>query len=357
MTHRSQATTVAVVLLVAFGLMIFLNPVPYVRSSPGPTIDVLGDLGDEPIVQVEGRRTYPTEGELRLTTVTVDTSATKVSLFSALRGWADPAISVLPFASIYPDSVSVEQDRAESAAQMVSSQDTAVAAALTELGYDLPTYPEVTGITPGGPSEGILKPRDRVLRVNGAEVVDLQGVLGQMDEVSPGEEVTVVVERRTEKKGRQVRSLKVTSGSASDDPERAVLGVLIGTGFEFPFDVRVALGDNIGGPSAGLMFALSIYDVLTPGPLTGDHVVAGTGTITADGQVGPIGGIQQKIVGAQRAGATLFFVPPDNCTAALGAALDTDAMELVRADSLQSALSSLEAYADNPDADLPRCPS
>ena len=97
------------------------------------------------------------------------------------------------------------------------------------------------------------------------------------------------------------------------------VGIVPGTGFTFPFDVHVNIDPDIGGPSAGLMFSLAIYDTLTPGSLTGDELVAGTGTIPDDGSVGPIGGIQQKIVAARDDGAELFLVPPDNCADALGA--------------------------------------
>jgi PDZ domain-containing protein len=101
------------------------------------------------------------------------------------------------------------------------------------------------------------------------------------------------------------------------------------------------------------MIALSVYDRLTPGSLTGGHNVAGTGTIAVDGKVGPIGGIRQKIVGARNSGATLFFVPPANCAEATPS--PTNGIRLVRADTLQSAVQSLQTYAKNPQAELPRC--
>jgi PDZ domain-containing protein len=173
-----------------------------------------------------------------------------------------------------------------------------------------------------------------------------------MEGVEPGTRVSGAVRR-----GGERQRFTVTTEPAADDPDRAVLGILVGTGYRFPFDVRVGLGDDIGGPSAGLVFALSIYDVLTPGPLTDGHVIAGTGTITADGRVGRIGWIRQKVSGAQDAGARLFLVPPDNCAAAVLAPVDPERLRLVRADTLRSAIDSLELYAEDPSADLPRCPS
>jgi PDZ domain-containing protein len=134
-----------------------------------------------------------------------------------------------------------------------------------------------------------------------------------------------------------------------------VVGVQIGTGYDFPFDVSVRLGEDIGGPSAGLMFSLGVYDTLTPGSLTAGTDVAGTGTIDEHGRVGSIGGIQQKIVGAVDAGATIFFVPPANCESALHADVRKDQVRLVKAPTMHSAVQSLRAYARNKDAKLPAC--
>jgi PDZ domain-containing protein len=133
------------------------------------------------------------------------------------------------------------------------------------------------------------------------------------------------------------------------------IGIFLGQGFILPFPVTVTIDPRIGGPSAGLMFSLAIYDTLTPGSLTGGAVVAGTGTISPNGSVGPIGGIQQKIVAAADAGATLFFVPPGNCKEALSADVNKNEIELVKAPTMDSALHSLQAYAKNRHASLPHC--
>ncbi|WP_148572613.1 PDZ domain-containing protein [Nocardioides caldifontis] len=348
MSRRTAASLLAILLLVVLGLQVARLSVPFVTVSPGVTVDVLGENGGEPVVDVEGHRTYPTDGEMRLTTVSVTNPEAKVTLVGALAGWFDDDVAVLPYEAMYPDRSSAEQERAESAAQMVNSQDTAVAVALTELGYDLPTYAEVTGITPGGPSAKLLKPRDRILAVDGRPVEDVEDVFRLVGRLEVGEPATVEVRR-----GGEDRRVEITPTAAPDDPDRALLGILVGTGYEFPFDVRVGIDDTIGGPSAGLMFALSVYDVLTPGALLDGTVVAGTGSIDADGRVGPIGGIRQKIAGAEESGATLFLVPPDNCAVAVGAPVDS--IELVRADTFSSALDSLQKYVEDPDAELPRC--
>jgi PDZ domain-containing protein len=350
MSRRSIASLVAVALLVVLLVAAARMPVPYVTVSPGPTVDVLGLNGDDPIVRVEGRRTYPTEGELLLTTVSVTNPDNRLSLLDALGGWMRRDVSVIPYEAMYPEPSTAEQERAESQAQMVSSQDTAIAAALGELGYDLPTFAEVTGVTPGGPSDGELKARDRIVRIDGSDIGSVEDVFLAMAGVTPGDTIEVEVRR-----GGDREVAEVTTTARDDNEEVAALGILVGTGYRFPFDVSVAIDESIGGPSAGLMFALSVYDTLTPGALSDGEVVAGTGTIDAEGNVGPIGGIQQKILGARDAGAEVFLVPPDNCAAALAAPVDEDEIRLVRADTMSTAVQALEEYAENPDADLPRC--
>lgn len=350
MSRRTQAGVLAVVLLVLLFLVAARNPVPYVTVSPGPTVDILGESDGKPIVRVEGRRTYSTDGELRLTTVSISTPDREIDLLTALGAWLRTDIDVLPREVMYPDDRSTEEERAESAAQMVNSQDAAVAAALRELGVKLPSFPEVTGITPDGPSEGELKPRDRLLTLNGTSLDDVDTVLEILGEVDPGAEVRGEVRR-----GERTVPFEITTRSSPDDPERAILGIMVGTGFDFPFEVSVRINEGIGGPSAGLMFALSIYDTLTPGALTGGRVIAGTGSISSDGAVGAIGGIREKIIAAERAGAELFFVPPDNCDSALAAPVEDDEILLVKAETLSSAVQALETYTDDPTADLPRC--
>ncbi len=352
MTRRSVASLLALGLLVALTLVAARMSVPYVTVSPGPTVDVLGEDRGKPIVRIDGRKTFPTEGELRLTTVSVTNPEADLTLLEAMWAWMRTDQDVLPVEAMYPKDSTAEQERTESAAQMVSSQDTAIAVALTELGYDLDTHVEVTGVNPGGPADGKLEPRDRIESVDGKPVTELQELFDALGQVSPGDTVEVGVRRGTAK-----RSFTITTEAAPDDPKRAIVGVLVGTGYQFPFDVRVAIDDSIGGPSAGLVFALSIYDTLTPGALTGGDVIAGTGTIAADGTVGPIGGIREKIIGAVHADAELFFVPPENCKTAMTAPVDDGDIRLVRAETMHDAVVALETYTQDPTAELPRCPT
>ena len=351
MSRRTVASLLGMGLLLALGAALALIPVPYVTMSPGPTVDVLGESDGQPIVQVDGHRTYPTDGTLDIVTVLVTNPDARMNLVRALTGWIDPDVAVLPFDSVYPPGTTAEEEAAQDSAQMVNSQDTAIAAALTELGYDLSTYAEVTGVSASGPSGGELKPRDRFVLIDGKRIKSVEELFEVMQGVEPGDTVRGVVRRDGERTRFSVKTVP-----SPDDPDQALLGILVGTGYAFPFDVSVDIDDTIGGPSAGLVFAVSVYDTLTPGPLLQGGAVAGTGTITADGRVGPIGGIQQKIVAARDAGASLFLVPPANCDEAMKAPVAPDDIRLVRADTLHSAIDALDAYAEDPSADLPRCP-
>ncbi|NUR08267.1 MAG: PDZ domain-containing protein [Nocardioidaceae bacterium] len=351
MSRRTTASLLVFFLLAALVVVLVFVPVPYVTMSPGPTVNVLGDgKQGTPIIQVQGRRTYPTTGQLRLTTVSVTNPTREIGLVEALSAWFDGTRAVYPRDAIYPPDQSPDDVQQQSSGEMVSSQDTAVAAALTELGYKLPLQVEVLSVSQDAPADGKLDPRDRVLEVNGTTIRSADQVSKVLQRSGVGEPATFVVERRSDRK-----TVKVTPEAAPDDPNRAIVGVQVGTGYDFPFDVNVNLDDTIGGPSAGLVFALGVYDTLTPGSLVDGNKIAGTGTIDEEGRVGPIGGIQQKIVAAADAGASVFLVPPADCQAALDADVTPDEIKLVKAPTMHSAVTSLEAYAKDEGADLPAC--
>lgn len=350
MSRRSLASIVVSCLLLALLAAALFLPVPYVVMNPGPTVDVLGRSQDQPIIAVQGHETFPTEGQLRLTTVSVTNPTRSIGLGEALGAWFDGTRAVYPRDVIYPPQESVEDVDRANAVDMVSSQDTAVAAALTALGYTLPLQIEVLDVAKGSPADGELETRDRILSVDGVRIRKTQQVSEQIQRSGVGKAVRIVVRR-----GKDDVPVTLTPKASPDDPKKALIGISVGTGYKFPFDVSVRLGDDIGGPSAGLIFSLGVYDTLTPGSLTGGTEIAGTGTISADGSVGPIGGIQQKIVAAADAGAKVFLVPPDNCGSALDADVTKDEIKLVKAATLKSAVSSLTAYAEDPAADLPVC--
>jgi PDZ domain-containing protein len=350
MQRRTVSSILACVLLVVLFTTAAFLPVPYVTMSPGPTINVLGSTHGSPIVQISGHKTYHDTGQLRLTTVGVTSPDQQISLAQALWAWFDRTRALYPRDVIYPPDQSAAQSQQQSSVEMVSSQDTAVAAALRELGYRTPRDIEVLAVTPGSPSVGKLKTHDTLMSVNGTRISTPGQVTKLIQKVGVGGQAHFLVRRNG-----VARHVTVRTRLSSGTPKRAVVGVLIGVGYQFPFKVSVNLSDQIGGPSAGLIFSLAVYDTLTPGSITHGDVMAGTGTISPNGSVGPIGGIQQKIVAAADAGAKIFLVPPANCSSALGADVTKDEIELVKAPTMHSALTSIRTYAKHPAAQLPKC--
>jgi PDZ domain-containing protein len=186
--------------------------------------------------------------------------------------------------------------------------------------------------------------------VNGTAIHDATDVSRLVRGVPSGKAATFVVRR-----GGTEKTVEVVPKPRKDKPDVPVVGIVVGPSYDFPFDVSVNIPDRIGGPSAGLIFSLAVYDTLTPGALTGGVAVAGTGTIDERGTVGPIGGIQQKIVAAADSGAKIFLVPPKNCDSAMAAGLDDEEMRLVKAPTMHSAVQSIRKYVADPDAALPKC--
>jgi PDZ domain-containing protein len=348
MSRRTVSLLVAGLLLVALCAVAWLRPVPYVAMRPGPVQDTLGELGGSQIVDINGRRTYPTEGQLDLTTVSVTAPTADLTLGDALLAWFDPQRALVPRDLYYPPDQSVNEAEREGAVAMASSQDAAVVAALTQLGYNVSFSVLVRSVVEGAPAQGHLRSGDVITAVNGTPVEAADEVSALLQDVDPGEPATFTVRRD----GRTTQ-VRTPTEAAEDDPSRTMVGITIMGDPTFPFDVSIDLGDRIGGPSAGLMFSLAIVDKLTPGAMTGGLHIAGTGTIGIDGTVGAIGGIGQKIAGADNAGASVFLVPAGNCAEARKA--KSDDLTLVRVHSLESAVDAVEELAEDPEASVPTC--
>lgn len=326
LTQRSVTVTLSSVLALLLVLAAAVAPVPYVAYLAGPTFDTLGTEGGTPVIMVTGRETFPTEGRLDLTTVELQSGLT---LVEAVVRWFRRDQAVVPRDLVFAPGQSREQVQQENEQRMVESKDAATTAALTQL--EIPVTVSVARVEPGSPADGALRAGDVLAAVDGTPVV------------SPAQLRTLVSERPP---GSTARVSYVRDGVPGEAvlttaPPRAVIGVETAV-TDYPFEVTISLLD-VGGPSAGLMFALGIVDKLVPGPLTNGEYVAGTGEISADGVVGPIGGIQQKLIGARRKGAEVFLVPAGNCAAAAQNA--PEGLLLVEVGTLAQAVSSLELLA------------
>jgi PDZ domain-containing protein len=334
--RRQLTLLIAVAGIAAAVLAAALIPVPYVILSPGPTLNTLGTQpGGEDLIQISGHRTYPTNGHLNLVTVSYQGGpADSLNLFAALQGWISPHEAVVPQEELFGTHQTQQQVTRQDTQQMVSSEQLAEAAALCQLGIKFDTVDTVDFVQTGMPAAGVLHKGDVITAVDGTPVTCKTPVGTLIKAHPPGTTVVLTVDRNGVT--HKLRLKTVNAGG------NAVVGIGVFERYRFPFQVKISVG-GIGGPSAGLMFALGIIDKLTPGGLTGGRFIAGTGEIAANGAVSPIGGIQQKLAGARAAGATIFLTPAGNCPDTAGAV--PQGLRLIKVSTLAGAVHDLKALA------------
>ena len=323
-----------------------LMPVPYVIERPGPAIDVLGEYEDEQILVIDGAETHATDGELMMTTVSVDGGpGYRVTPVEVVASWFDRGQAVLPREAVFPAGQTREETVLTNSVAMSTSQQGAVAVALDELGIEYEPVVMVGGVEQDAPADGVLEGGDVVLSVNGSAAETVEGYRELARATEEGDDVQMRVRR-----GEEVLDLAVPTEEVDGAPR---MGIVLSAGYDFPMDVEITVGE-IGGPSAGMMFSLSVYDELTPGALTGGHRIAGTGTIDAEGAVGPIGGIRQKMVGAHESDAEFFLAPSENCDEVVDYV--PEGMDVVAVTDFEDAVEASETIADSGDAEgLPTC--
>ncbi len=342
-TRRSLLILVALMVVVLAGSMI---TVPYVVYRPGATFNALGDAPGRrvPMISFSGAPTYPTEGSLDVTTVALyGGPGFELNVWDAVRFRLEGA-QFVERDRVYPPEVTRDQVTEVNRAEMSGSQREAVAVALRATGRRVVEQAVVGYVHPDGPAAGRLREGDVVASVNGTPV-DMVTDVSRLVQATPQGAATRLGVVRD---GSPV-TVSVTPVPAQS---RRLLRVELGSRFAFPVQVTINAGD-VGGPSAGLIFALAVYDMLTPGPLTAGQQVAGTGTIASDGTVGPIGGVEHKLVGAQDSGARWFLAPAANC----GTVNDNpvDGLRVVKVTAFRDALTAVEQIAAGRGDALPTC--
>jgi PDZ domain-containing protein len=342
--RRSRRRTVAWVvtaLALAFVLGASFVPLPYYLFQPGSVRDT------EPLISVKGTRTYETDGAIGYTTV----SLRQARLFGLMRAWVDDDIDVVKREDVLQGR-DVEQNQQLNLQMMVNSKQVATQVALEQLGFqvDVTVGQLVDQVVPDSPADGVLEPGDTIVAVDGQRFDDPDDLGRALEGKAPGEKVTVTVRPAS---GQAEEKHELTLAPSPDDPDKGVMGVRIvpvAIDYDFPIDIAIDTG-NVGGPSAGLAFTLGIIDTLTPGSLTGGHDVAVTGTINADGTVGPIGGSAQKAAAVRDKGIKLFLVPRADYKDA--AAHSGKSLKVVAIDDLDDALRVLAREGGN-GLDLPQ---
>jgi PDZ domain-containing protein len=310
---------------------------PYYAFRPGSVRDT-GRL-----ISVEGQETYPSQGSISYTTVSLG----QVTFFKLLAGWIDDDVDIEPQDKVLQGRNSDENKRVN-LQLMDTSQQVATQVALEELGYDVPVHIKgqtVLRVKEDFPADGVLDQGDTIVAIGGEPLDDLQDLDRLMGDKHPGDTVDLTVRPFTETPAAD-EHLSMTLAASPDDANKGVMGVEIvpsGVEFEFPFQVSFDTGE-VGGPSAGLAFTLGLIDELTPGELTGGEDVAVTGTINSDGSVGPIGGAGQKAAAVRDAGMDVFLVPSLDYQAAKAHAGD---VKVIKVDTLDEALAALAELGGN----------
>lgn len=309
--------------------------VPYYTLSPGPVYDT------SDFVHVEDGN-LSSQGELFFLTV----SLKEANIFEYAAGKLDERVTVTEREVVRPIGVSEEQLRRESLAAMEQSKIDATFVALTALGYEVTligTGALVIDTVPDSAADGVLQPNDIILEMNGETIAFRDDIIDLLGSLEVGDDVAMSIRRAIEDSD-SLKDLRVelVLGPHTDDSSRPMIGILLENNqpiVEFPV-VVVIDSNNIGGPSAGLMFTLEIMDQLTEDEITRGNRIAGTGTIRRDGTVGPIGGIRQKVFGAIGGGAVAVLVPAANYDDAVEAA--GDRIQVVRIETIDDAISFLE---------------
>lgn len=346
--HRALVATLAGLVLLALIALAAVLPVPFIVLSPGPTFNTIGDVDGVPLVEITDTTTYPVTGALDMTTIREEGEPrSPLTVFGALVAWVDPNRAVLPRELLYGDDETTEEVQQRNAVLFSTSQSNAIAAALNTLGEPLIEDVVITAVVEGTPSFGVLDAGERIVAVDGSAVRAPEDVVEAVRAQPIGSTLVFTVVRD----GEEV-DVDVVTAEKPDEPGVPYVGITVGINYRAEFPIVFAL-DDIGGPSAGMMFALAIVDKLTPEDLTGGGHVAGTGTIDPAGAVGAIGGIRQKLAGARGAGATLFLMPEVHCEEATGHV--PDGLTVVPVSSLQGALDALAAWRAG--ESLPTCPN
>ncbi|GAA4670607.1 YlbL family protein [Frondihabitans cladoniiphilus] len=304
------------------GVVLSLLPAPYLIEQPGPVFNTLGtnpyDGKQTPLITVSGHPTYPTSGSLDLLTVSVVGNQTqRPNWLEIVSAFFSPSKAVIPISEIYPTGVSNKQVEQQNTTDMEQSQKSAVTAALAHEGFKVGTKIIVSAVEKGSPASGRLDEGDQIVSINGTNLTQNSDVdtLRALVTKNGSAEATIVVDRKNA--GGTGTTLETVEVAPQLLQGSYLLGIGASVSYTFPFSVTLKLAD-VGGPSAGQMFALGVIDKTTPGSLNGGKSVAGTGTITADGTIGAIGGIRQKMYGAREAGATVFLAPASNCDEVVG---------------------------------------
>ena len=331
LSKSRKAIVVFLIALMPMGLI----TTEYYFMSPGPPYQWEIDYGNN--------ENYTFEGNLFQLTVRRDEANVFVYLWSLINDSYD----LYPREVILPDGVTPQELSEISIQNMRTSENVAIAVALKNLGYEIDTKGDgvsVVGLLDDSPVKDKLKKGDLLNSINNIEIFSATEFISTLRTYSIGETVSIGLLREVDgvKEQMYIETTLIEHVEYKGEPMVGFLATTVNERFDFPFEIDIKTG-NVGGPSAGLMMALNVYNNLIPEDITNSMIVAGTGTIEIDGSVGPVGGIKQKIIAAKRAGAELILVPVANFEEARQ--FETDKTAIVAVDSFDEALSVISQYS------------
>lgn len=337
------------IILIGFIVILLLIPVPFIRIAPGPLFNTIGTERDKDVITIIGTKTYESKGELNFTTVS-ETGGPfgRLVLIDAISSWIDPTEAVVPASDLYPENEDPEIIKKRNEKAFSNSQSDAIAAALTYLKVPVPVKVVVDSVVVDSPSDGIIEPGDVVISVNDKIVQTATDVVKFVQENKPKDTIRIKLIRQTVEK-----DVEIIAQELKTDKSKASIGISIGPGIDPPYKFNFGISE-VGGPSAGLMLSLGIVDELTEDDLTKGFNISGTGTINYLGEVGPIGGIRQKLEGAVQGGSQLFLAPKENCDEILSKNYKN--MPVVAVTSLKAAIEAINTFTQQSNAQgLPNC--
>ena len=332
--NLSKSRKAIVVFLIAL-MPIGLIKTEYYFMSPGPPYQWEIDYGND--------ENYAFEGNLFQLTVRRDEANVFVYLWSLINDSYD----LYPREVILPDGVTPQELSEISIQNMRTSENVAIAVALKNVGYEIESRGDgvaVVGLLEDSPVKDKLKKGDLINSINNTDIYSATEFIATLRTYSIGEIVSIGLLREIDGIKEQIfiKTTLVEHVEYEGEPMVGFLATTVNERFDFPFEIDIKTG-NVGGPSAGLMMALNVYNNLIPEDITNSMIVAGTGTIEIDGSVGPVGGIKQKIIAAKRAGAELILVPVANFEEAKQ--FETDKTAIVAVDSFDEALAVISQYS------------
>lgn len=335
---------------------------PYIVEGSGPAINVLGTYNGEKLLKITGEKTYPTSTTYRMTTVSaMGDSEHGVMGAVGLFAFLSPSYQAVPVRSLYPANMSAQEVDQENEQMMLSSQDIAGIVAAEKAGYEVSMTVKIAGAPKDSPNYSHVKKDDIIKKIaytthdgthQEKDITSFGGLLDILNTLPAHTSLSLLLEREGEEIWEELttQSYQLSDGSTGHGSR---LGVYVNIeNVDNPVTISYGV-EGIGGPSAGMMFTLGIYDELTPDSLGSTAKIAGTGTIDYDGSVGPIGGIAHKMRGARSQGAQYFLAPSSNCDEVRDHV--PSGLKIVEVSTIDEAIAAVEKIGQQDISSLPSC--